>query len=187
MFPGFMQAAIVTVIVILAQTTKRIHGDDTSNAEGSDVLTLTKDTFDDAVKNNKYLLVKFVAPWCGHCKALTPAYAAAAKQLLESGSDIKLGSVDATIEQDLAQKYDVKGYPTLKFFSDGTTLEYTGGRTEDDIISWLKKKTGPAAEDLKTVDDLNKLRQASDVIVIGAFTVESFVYFLCSRNIICFL
>jgi protein disulfide-isomerase A1 len=170
MFPGFMQAAIVTVIVILAQTTKRIHGDDTSNAEGSDVLTLTKDTFDDAVKNNKYLLVKFVAPWCGHCKALTPAYAAAAKQLLESGSDIKLGSVDATIEQDLAQKYDVKGYPTLKFFSDGTTLEYTGGRTEDDIISWLKKKTGPAAEDLKTVDDLNKLRQASDVIVIGAFT-----------------
>jgi protein disulfide-isomerase A1 len=159
--------AVLTVIVILTQTTKRIRCDDT--VDESYVLSLTKDTFDDAIKNNKYLLVKFVAPWCGHCKALAPAYAAAAKQLADSGSEIKLASVDATIEQDLAQKYDVKGYPTLKFFSDGTTLEYTGGRAQDDIISWLKKKTGPAAEDLKTVDDLNKLKEVGDVVVIGAF------------------
>jgi protein disulfide-isomerase A1 len=172
MFPGFMQAAILAVIVILTQTTKHIHGDDASNVDESSVLALTKDTFDDALKNNKYLLVKFVAPWCGHCKALAPAYAAAAKQLADSGSEIKLATVDATIEQDLAQKYDVKGYPTIKFFSDGTTLEYTGGRAQDDIVGWLKKKTGPAADDLKTVDDLNKLKEASDVVVIGAFKVN---------------
>jgi protein disulfide-isomerase A1 len=172
MFPGFIQAAIVTVIVILSQTTKRIHCEDAE--EGSGVLALTKDTFDDAVKNNKHLLVKFVAPWCGHCKALTPAYAAAAKILADSGSDIKLASVDATLEQELAQKFDVKGYPTIKFFSEGTTLEYTGGRTQDDIVNWLKKKTGPAAEELKTVEDLNKLKEANDVVIVGAFKVDYF-------------
>ncbi|CAF3407521.1 unnamed protein product [Rotaria sp. Silwood1] len=169
MFPGFTQAVILAVIIILTQTTKHIRCDDTSNVDESDVLSLTKDTFDDAVKTHKHLLVKFVAPWCGHCKALAPAYAAAAKQLAESGSEIKLASVDATIEQDLAQKYEVKGYPTIKFFSDGVTFEYTGGRTQDDIVGWLKKKTGPAADELKTVDDLNKLKQASDVVVIGVF------------------
>jgi hypothetical protein len=64
MFPGFMQAAILTVIVILAQTTKRVHGNDSATeADESSLLTLTKDTFDDAIKNNKYVLVKFVAPW----------------------------------------------------------------------------------------------------------------------------
>lgn len=64
MFPGFMQASILAVIIILAQTTKRIHGhDDTAAVDESHVLALTKDTFDDAVKNNKFLLVKFVAPW----------------------------------------------------------------------------------------------------------------------------
>ncbi|CAF0990367.1 unnamed protein product [Rotaria sp. Silwood1] len=169
MFPGFTQAVILAVIIILTQTTKHIRCDDTSNVDESDVLSLTKDTFDDAVKTHKHILVKFVAPWCGHCKALAPAYAAAAKQLAESGSEIKLASVDATIEQDLAQKYEVKGYPTIKFFSDGVTFEYTGGRTQDDIVGWLKKKTGPAADELKTVDDLNKLKQASDVVVIGVF------------------
>ncbi|CAF1031322.1 unnamed protein product [Rotaria magnacalcarata] len=169
MFPGFTQAAILAVIIVLTQTTKHIRCEDASNADESHVLALTKDTFDDIVKNNKHVLVKFVAPWCGHCKALTPAYAAAAKQLAEAGSEIKLASVDATIEQDLAQKFEVKGYPTIKFFSDGTTFEYTGGRTQDDIVAWLKKKTGPAAEELKSVDDLNKLKQAGDVVVIGAF------------------
>jgi protein disulfide-isomerase A1 len=103
---------------------------------------------------------------------LAPAYAAAAKVLADSGSEIKLATVDATIEQDLAQKFDVKGYPTIKFFSEGTTLEYTGGRTQDDIVNWLKKKTGPAAEELKTVDDLNKLKEGNDVVVIGVFKVS---------------
>ena len=109
---------------------------------------------------------------CGHCKSLTPTYAAAAKQLAESGSDIKLASVDATLEQELAQKFDVKGYPTIKFFSEGVTMEYNGGRTQDEIISWLKKKTGPAADEIKTVEELNKLKDGNDVVVIGAFKVR---------------
>lgn len=174
MFPGFMQGAILAVIIILTQTTKHIRCDDaSSNVDESHVLSLTKDTFDDAVKTHKHLLVKFVAPWCGHCKALAPAYAAAAKQLAESGSEIKLANVDATIEQDLAQKYEVKGYPTIKFFSDGITFEYTGGRTQDDIVNWLKKKTGPPADELKSVDDLNKLKKDNEVVVIGVFKVSS--------------
>jgi hypothetical protein len=63
MFPGFTQAAILAVVVILSQTTKHIRAESSSDAEDTNVLTLTKDNFDDAVKNNKYLLVKFVAPW----------------------------------------------------------------------------------------------------------------------------
>jgi len=169
MFPGFMQAAILTVIVILAQTTKHIRCDDTSNVDESNVLTLTKDTFDDAVKNNKYLLVKFVAPWCGHCKSLTPAYAAAAKELVDAGSEVKLATVDATIEKELAQQFEVKGYPTLKFFNEGAAIDYNGGRAQEDIVSWLKKKTGPAAEELTTVDQLNTLKDSSDVVVVGVF------------------
>ncbi|CAF2024559.1 unnamed protein product [Rotaria magnacalcarata] len=170
MFPGFTQAAILAVIIVLTQTTKHIHGNESgSDVDASHVLALSKDTFDDTVKNNKFVLVKFVAPWCGHCKALEPVYAGAARKLAESGSEVKLASVDATIEADLAKRFEVRGYPTLKFFLDGTVLEYTGGRSESDIISWLKKKTGPAADELKTVDDLNKLKQAGDVVVIGAF------------------
>lgn len=169
MLPGLAQAAVLTVLIVLSQNTKRILGDSTGDVDESHVLSLSKDTFDDAVKNNKYLLVKFVAPWCGHCKSLAPAYAAAAKQLAEADSEIKLASVDATIEQELAQRFQVRGYPTIKFFVDGASLEYNGGRSQDDIVNWLKKKTGPPATDLKTVDDLNKFKADVDVAVVGAF------------------
>ena len=172
MFPGFIQTVIVAVIVVLSQTTKHIHATDPSaDVDESHVLSLTMDTFDEAVKNNKYLLVKFVAPWCGHCKSLTPTYAAAAKELAAAGSEIKLASVDSTIEKDLAQKFDVKGYPTLKFFNEGVASDYNGGRSQTEILSWLKKKTGPPADDVKTVEELNKLKDSDEVVVIGAFQV----------------
>uniref|UniRef100_A0A2I3HZ60 Protein disulfide-isomerase n=1 Tax=Nomascus leucogenys TaxID=61853 RepID=A0A2I3HZ60_NOMLE len=131
--------------------------------EEDHVLVLRKSNFAEALAAHKYLLVEFYAPWCGHCKALAPEYAKAAGKLKAEGSEIRLAKVDATEESDLAQQYGVRGYPTIKFFKNGDTAspkEYTAGREADDIVNWLKKRTGPAATTL-------------EVAVIGFFKVET--------------
>ncbi|XP_023241420.1 protein disulfide-isomerase-like isoform X1 [Centruroides sculpturatus] len=134
-----------------------------------DVLVLKKDNFDREIENNKHVLVEFYAPWCGHCKALAPEYAKAAKQLLEEKSEIRLAKVDATEESELAGKFKVKGYPTIKFFREGEPIDYTGGRTANDIVNWLKKKTGPPAITLNTVEETVQFKDSKDVVVIGFF------------------
>ena len=52
---------------------------------------------------------------------------------------------DAKRNAELSKKYEISGYPTLKFFSKDNKdkpLDYEGGRTEEDIVSFLNEKCG---------------------------------------------
>ncbi|XP_012527673.1 protein disulfide-isomerase [Monomorium pharaonis] len=133
------------------------------------VLVVTKDNFDNVIQDNDYVLLEFYAPWCGHCKALAPEYAKAAKKLEEANSPIKLAKIDATVETSLTEKHLVRGYPTLKFYRKGTQIEYTGGRQADEIVNWLLKKTGPPAKDLSTVEEAKTFIDAHKVAIVGFF------------------
>lgn len=95
-----------------------------------DVVVLKESNFSDFIANNRYVMVEFYAPWCGHCLALAPEYAAAATALKDEEDKVVLAKVDATEESELAQKYEVQGYPTVYFFVDGIHKPYTGQRTK---------------------------------------------------------
>ncbi|CAD5221012.1 unnamed protein product [Bursaphelenchus xylophilus] len=114
------------------------HGSSEYLKDG-DVYVLSENDFDDFLKENPTTLVKFYAPWCGHCKTLAPEYEKAAKKL-----EIPLAKVDATVEVKLGKRFNVEGYPTLKFFSDGKdVIDYDGQRDAESIEQWIKQKTDP--------------------------------------------
>jgi len=140
-----------------------------------DVLKLGADSFDAAVEQHDYLLVKFMAPWCGHCKTMAPEFKKAATELKALGLNIALGDVDATVDNDLAQRFGVEGFPTLKFFKKNAdnAMEFGGGRTADDIVAWMTKKTGPSAVKVDSVEELTKLKEANGIVVVGHFSTIS--------------
>jgi len=140
-------------------------------AEDPDVVVLTADNFDEVIKSD-FVLVEFYAPWCGHCKKLTPEYQSAAQKLKESGSSVTLAKVDATIESALGERFAVRGYPTLKFFRSGEPIDYDGGRTANEIVNWVTKKSGPASKTLASQADIDGVTGGSGTRVI-AYTSDN--------------
>lgn len=102
--------------------------DEVAQFDEKDVVVLTDGNFSDFVGGNKHVMVEFYAPWCGHCQSLAPEYAAAATAL--NDTDVKLAKVDATVANELAETYEIQGFPTLFFFVDGDHKPYPGQRTK---------------------------------------------------------
>lgn len=122
------------------------------------VNVLTDSNFDSFIsENDAGALVEFYAPWCGHCKKLEPEYDKAAADLHADGVKIPLGKVDATVETKVAGKFEIQGYPTLKYFVGGSPTEYDGPREAKGIASWIKSMSGPAVleEEPKETDSVS--------------------------------
>jgi len=143
--------------------------------EDEAVVTLTTENFEAFIKENDKVLVEFYAPWCGHCKALAPEYEKAA-QAIEADPDMtaKLGKVDATVEKDLATKYGVKGFPTLKYFTGDVDSpdDYSGGRTEPTIIQWIRTRSMPAVTTLESAEAVTEFQSKGSVVLVGFFEAD---------------
>jgi protein disulfide-isomerase A6 len=114
----------------------------------SSVVVLGPDNFDSIVLDeNKDILVEFYAPWCGHCKHLAPIYEKLAS-VYKLDDGVVIANLDADKHKDLAEKYGVSGYPTLKFFPKGNKAgeDYDGGRELDDFVKFINEKCGTSRD-----------------------------------------
>ena len=98
---------------------------------------LTKDsTFDEDISSSKIpVIVDFWAEWCGPCKQIGP--------ILDQISEEKKGSINIlklNIDQNplTPQKYNVRGIPTLMFFSEGKLVDTkVGSLPKSALVDWI--------------------------------------------------
>lgn len=134
-----------------------------ARAEGessADVITGNAGNFESIIADNNLALVKFYAPWCGHCKRMAPEFNIAATELKGTAA---LVDVDCTTDEnrELCGKYDVQGYPTLKIFRKeaGGAESYEGPRDATGMIKYMKKQTQDPFSILKTVVEIEQFKK----------------------------
>lgn len=88
----------------------------------------------------KDVLVKYYAPWCGHCKALAPTWDDLAEQVKDI-DDLIIAKFDATANE--VAGLDIRGYPTLKYYpkNDKSGLDYNGERDVEDFKKFLSENS----------------------------------------------
>lgn len=112
----------------------------TTSAAYSEVYEIDTSSF--RKLNEGYWLVKFYAPWCGHCRRLAPTYEKVAEHFHRSSSSpsVSVGRIDATAHPGLAAPFDIRGYPTILLLRGGDKIEsYTGARTFNAIKEFVEE------------------------------------------------
>ena len=81
-------------------------------------------------------LVDFWAPWCGPCRAMAPAFAAAAGEL---EPEFRLAKVNTEEEQQLAARFGIRSIPTLILFRNGRELaRQSGAMDAGNLMRWVR-------------------------------------------------
>merc|ERR1719336_870252 len=124
---------------------------------GVNVKVAVAKNFEELVtKSEKDVLVEFYAPWCGHCKKLTPIYDELGEKMAEE--NVEIVKMDATAN-DVPPAYDVKGFPTLYWVPKVSKKpeSYNGGRELDDFIKFISEK---ATDELKGYNRKGKAKKS---------------------------
>jgi protein disulfide-isomerase A1 len=102
--------------------------------------------FDDIVLDKtKDVFLEVYAPWCGHCKKLTPIWEELGELVKKAtGDKVVIAKMDGTLNDiPPSGSFQVAGFPTLKLFKAGSNemVDYDGDRTLDSLVDFIKTKT----------------------------------------------
>lgn len=92
--------------------------------------------FNDLINGEQPILIDFHAEWCGPCKTLAPILQQVKSNLSDS---VKIIKIDIDKNPQVAQKFQVRGVPTLILFKEGNLLwRQSGVMPADDLTNVIK-------------------------------------------------
>lgn len=100
------------------------------------IKTITKTNFSKEVEQAKIpVLVELWAPWCVHCRRLSPVLDRLEKKLRDA---VVIGKINVDEQPELAKDLDASTIPTLYVFKNGTHGEkLVAPKSQAQVESWL--------------------------------------------------
>ena len=92
---------------------------------------------DEVISADAPVLVDFTATWCGPCKAIAPLVDQLAD---EYAGKVKVGKLDIDDSPGIAQRFGIRGVPTLYVFKGGEVVaKMTGAAPKQNIAALMDR------------------------------------------------
>ena len=148
--------------------------------KANDIFILTDSNFDEAIRLNKFVVVLFYAPWCGHCSSFEPVFFNTQLLIKAKGiNNVLFAKLDATVNPLISQKQNIDKYPIVKIFGDGRFIEYDGIRSQLELYNWVLLQTNRGSVQLNSASEINELINSKEVFIcfFGKSLSIEFLYY----------
>lgn len=146
-------------------------------ASDQPVFQLTSENVDATLAKSPLTFVNFYADWCFFSQRLMPIWESLAKKAAEKfGASVLIAKVDSEASKDVAARFGVSKYPTMKVFRYDRMMkhEYRGARSEEALIEFLEKLM---VNPIEIVNSTHELKETTTGQVFGHFSSsESLAY-----------
>ena len=125
---------------------------------------MDSDSFPQAIQNSGLTFVKFYAPWCGHCKRLSPTWDQLAEEIHQTSPSTTIAKVFICLDllaelglilshptqvdctagdlKSLCSEQQVHSYPTLVMYEAGQRkAEYRGSRDLQSLLQFIMEQS----------------------------------------------
>ncbi|KAM9436694.1 endoplasmic reticulum resident protein 44 [Clarias gariepinus] len=135
-----------------------------------EITSLDSGNIDEILNNAGVALVNFYADWCRFSQMLHPIFEEASNVVREEYPDrsqVVFARVDCDQHTDIAQRYRISKYPTLKLFRNGMMMkrEYRGQRSVTAIADFIRQQKVDPITEIRSLEEVNKVDRTKRTII----------------------
>ncbi|XP_059194645.1 endoplasmic reticulum resident protein 44 [Centropristis striata] len=136
----------------------------------AEITSLDSGNIDDVLNNAGVALVNFYADWCRFSQMLHPIFEESSNLVREEFPETKqvvFARVDCDQHSDIAQRYRITKYPTLKLFRNGMMMkrEYRGQRSVAAIADFIRQQQVDPVKEMHSMEEVNTLDRGKRNII----------------------
>ena len=134
---------------------------------------LYDDTNYTLLEKNEIIYVLFYSQYCYHCHKFLPTFIEAADYCKEQKLNVVFSRIDANLNNNASEEYNIDAYPTIYLILKGKRIRYEGYRTKDALINFMNKKLNDEIFKINKLEEIAEYQKKTPIALLSTVKDKS--------------